>query len=150
MRDALVAWPRATAIVFVVSCASGALSAREAYALSDVGTLLAGVGWLIGLIAYKALFVFMLYPVLFRAPFPGSFFGVAFVVTVLLSAILGVLALLGTLSTPLPPRTLIPFLVISFVVSWLMLGVFLRINYWMHRDRWVPWRRLDALRPAGV
>lgn len=110
--------------------------------------LLAGLAWLLGLVAYKAIMVFMLYPVLFRAPFRGSFVRVAFVVMVLLFSVVGIFALLGVEISTLPLHFLLPFVAFSYVVSSLMLGVFLRVNYQMHRDRWVPWRRLDEESPT--
>lgn len=149
VRNAVVLWPRSTGVVIVALSAGNALVEREQYGLSDAATLLAGTAWLLGLVGYKALMVFMLYPVLFRAPFSGSFIRVMFVA---MGFFLGAGLIAATfLDISGKPYSYLffPFVAFSYVFSSLLVGSFLRLNYMMHRNKRVPWRRLDEDSPAA-
>lgn len=148
VRNAVVLWPRSTGVLFGALSAGGALMAREQYGLSNVETLLAGLGWVFGLTGYKAMMIFMLYPALFRAPFPGSFFRVMFVVMGFFVGAGLIAASFVDISGEPYSYLFIPFVAFSYVVFSLVVGSFLRLNYMMHRNRRVPWRRLDEADPT--
>lgn len=139
----LDAWPRATAILFSLLSAGGAFMARDLYGLSHLETALAGVAYLLCLSWLKIVVTLLMYPVLYRGSFEGSFLAVALIANAFLAVGVAILAALASVHERPVPAVMVTVGAFGYLVLSFVLGGGLRVAYWMQRDSWVPWRKLD-------
>lgn len=111
-----------------------------------------------GLVWMKVMGILMIYPLIYHAPFPGSFLKVSFVTQVLAIISIGLQLVCPPPETrvdleKVPLVALVVALAFFYVLASLFFGGSLRLSYQFQRGRRMPWRRLEeggASDPLGL